>query len=116
MITLNTMTRNVDFRKPLQTRSGLPAPIFCAAKVASAVARELYGCCTSCSIREVAVNAAMTSEPKRLMMLCSATQENAIRLPCAPNGMPRRRHFFISDGSGRKFSFVSRKYGFFFTA
>lgn len=78
----------IDLINALFTLLSLPAPIFCPVKVDKAIPSELKGCCTSCSILDVAVNAATTRDPKVLTTLWRATQDIAISEDCSARGNP----------------------------
>ena len=70
----------VALRTPSFTRSSLPAPAFCAVKVAAASPKVNVGCVVSCS----------TLEPKPLMVTCKIMQPMAVTLLDSAVGMPIR--------------------------
>ena len=80
----------VALRTPSFTRSSLPAPAFCAVKVAAASPKVNVGCVGSCSTLEAAVYAATTVEPKPLMVTCKIMQPMAVTLLDSAVGMPIR--------------------------
>ena len=84
------MAASVPFRAPASTRSILPAPIFCPAKVVIAVPREKAGIITKPSMRMTMTFAAMNISPK-LLVSDWTTIMDMEKIACVtPEGRPRR--------------------------